>query len=186
MKTIKTRSDKRSTYTYTDAKGEKYTIKPGDIDPDTGYVLTEEDIRRLHRMDDNEVYNNVKNAKRPVEDWEKPYIEEWKKTHPYDDLPGRSHVSLDAEGEDDEGIDNDADKGYLGDASLTVAEKEDNPRLDRLHEVIEMLRPDQQELYHRIVVDEESMADVAEELGLDSSAIRHRMETIRKFIKKNI
>lgn len=185
MKTIKTRSDKRGTYTYTDANGKKYTLKPGDIDPDTGYVLTEEDIRRLHRMDDNEVYNNVKNTKRPVEDWEKPFIEEWKEAHPYDDLPSRSHVSLDAEGEDDEGIDDDADKGYLGDASLAVAEKDESPMVSRLHEVVEMLRPDQQELYRRIVIDEESMADVAEELGLDSSAIRHRMETIRKFIKKN-
>lgn len=52
MKTKKTGSDQRSTYTYVDAKGKKYTLKPGDVDPDTGYVLTEEDIRLLHRMDD--------------------------------------------------------------------------------------------------------------------------------------
>lgn len=185
MKTIKTRSDKRGTYTYTDANGKKYTLKPGDTDPDTGYVLTEEDIRQLHRMDDNEVYNNVKNTKRPVEDWEKPFIEEWKEAHPYDDLPSRSHVSLDAEGEDDEGIDDDADKGYLGDASLAVAEKEESPMVSRLHEVVEMLRPDQRELYRRIVVDGESAEDIAAELGVGRTAVVNRMTRIKEFIKKN-
>lgn len=185
MKTIKTRSDMRSTYTYTDANGKKYTLKPGDTDPDTGYVLTEEDIKRLHRMDDNEVYNNVKNSKRPVEDWERPSIEEWKKAHPYDDLPSRSHVSLDAEGEDDEGIDDDADKGYLGDASLAVAEKEESPMVARLHEVIEMLEPERRILYQRVIVDEESLTVIAEEEGVSVTAIHNRIEKIKKFIQKN-
>lgn len=183
MKTIKTRSNQRNTYIYTDALGVRHTLKPGDVDLDSGYVLTEEDIKRLHRMDDNEVYNNVKNTKRPVEEWEKPFIEEWKKAHPNEDLPSRSHVSLDAEGEDDEGINDDADKGYLGDASLAVTEKED-PMLDRLHEVVEMLRPDQQELYRRIITDEENPSAIAKELGVDKSAITHRMNTIKRFIEK--
>ena len=184
MKTIKTRSNQRNTYTYIDAIGKKYTYKPGDVDPDTGYALTEEDIKRLHRMDDNEVYNNVKNSKHPIEPWEKKQIEEWKKTHPYEDLPSRSNVSLDAEGEDAEGVDDDADKGYLGDASLAVVEKED-PVIERLHEVVAMLRPDQQVLYRRAVVEEIDMCIIAEEEGIDPSAIRHRMRTIREFIKKN-
>ena len=184
MKTIKTRSDKRSTYTYIDAYGKKCTLRPGDADPDTGYVLTEEDIKRLHRMDDNEVYNNVKNTRTPIQDWEKPSLEAWKMDHPGMELPTRMHISIDITVENDEGKDEDTDKGLVAKASMALAEAED-PMLERLHEVVEMLRPDQQELYRRIVVDEESMADVAEELRLDSSAIRHRMETIRKFIKKN-
>ena len=94
MKTVKTRSDKRGTYTYIDANGEKYTLKPGDIDPDTGYVLTEEDIQRLHRMDDNEVYNNVKNTRPPIQDWEKPILEAWKKAHPDMEPPTRMHILL--------------------------------------------------------------------------------------------
>ena len=109
MKTVKTRSNKRGTYTYTFDDGKKTDLAPGKVDLATGYVLTEEGIKRLHRLDDNEVYNNVKNSKPPIQDWEKPFIEEWKKAHPYDDLPSRSNVSLDAEGEDDEGIDDDAD-----------------------------------------------------------------------------
>ena len=181
MKTIKTRSSNREAYTYVDAMGKKHTLKPGDTDPISGVILTEEDIKQLHRLDDNEVYNNVKNCKRPVEDWEKPFIEEWKKDHPYEDLPSRSHVSLDAELEEDD----DADKGYLGEASIAVMEKEESPMVERLHEVIEMLRPDQQELYQRIVVNGESAEDIADELGVGRTAILNRMARIKEFIRKN-
>lgn len=184
MRTVKTRSSKRSTYTYRFGNGESKTLKPGTVDPATGYILSEEDIQRLHRMDDREVDNNLKNAKPPIQPWEKRLIEEWKKAHPYEDLPSRSNVSLDAIDEDDEGIDDDAGKGYLGAASLVMMEQED-PMVERLLEVVEMLRPDQKELLRRIVYEEEGMADVAEDMGLESSVIRHRMKAIREFIKKN-
>ena len=181
MKTVKTRSDRRSTYTYTDAMGGRYILRAGDVDPGTGYILTEEDIKLLHRMDNVEVENNLRNTRTPVQPWEKPILEDWKKTHPDKELPTRFHISIDISVE--EGGE-DADKGLLAKASITAMKKED-PQIERLHEVVEMLRPDQQELYRRIVIEEESMVRVAEEIGLDPSAIRHRMETIRKFIKKN-
>ena len=180
MKTIKTRTSKRDTYTYTFDDGKKTSLAPGNVDPDTGYVLTEEDIKSLHRLDDREVENNLKNAKTPIQPWEKKANEEWKKEHPYDHLPSRSHVSIDAVMEDGD----DTDKGYLGAASLAVMEQED-PMLERLHEVVAMLRPEQQVLYQRVVVNEENMCDVAKEMGLESSIIRHRMKAIREFIKKN-
>lgn len=183
MKTVKTRSNQRSSYTYTDAMGRRHILKPG-IHPDTGELITEETIKILHRMDDREVENNVKNTRTSVQDWEKPILEAWKKDHPDMDLPTRLHISIDISVESDEGKEEDTDKGLVAKASM-AAEKTEDPMIERLHEVVEMLRPDQQELYRRIVVDEISMADVARELGLDSSAIRHRMATIRKFIKEN-
>ena len=184
MKTIKTRSDKRSTYTYIDANGKKYTLKPGDIDPDTGYVLTEEDIKRLHRMDDNEVYNNVKNTRAPIQDWEKPILDAWKKDHPGMELPTRMHISIDISVENDEGKDEDTDKGLVAKASMAVAEVED-PMLERLHEVVEMLEPVRRLLYQRVIVDEESLTVIAEEEGVSVTAIHNRIEKIKKFIQKN-
>ena len=184
MKTIKTRSDKRSTYTYTDANGKKYTLKPGDIDPDTGYVLTEEDIKRLHRMDDNEVYNNVKNTRAPIQDWEKPILDAWKKDHPGMEIPTRMHISIDISVENDEGKDEDTDKGLVAKASMAVAEVED-PMLERLHEVVEMLEPERRLLYQRVIVDEESLTVIAEEEGVSVTAIHNRIEKIKKFIQKN-
>ena len=181
MKTVKTRSDRRSTYTYTDAMGRRYTLRAGDVDPGSGYTLTEEDIKRLHRMDDNEVKNNLKNTRTPVQPWEKPILEDWKKVHPDKELPTRLHISIDISIE--EGGE-DADKGLLAKASITAMKKED-PQIERLHEVVEMLRPDQQELYRRIVIEEESMISIAKEMGVDKSAITRRMNRIKKNIEKN-
>ena len=182
MKTVRTRSDRRSTYTYTDAMGKRYTLKAGDVDPGTGYILTEEDIRRLHRMDDNEVKNNLRNTRTPVQSWEKPILEDWKKAHPDEDLPTRIHISIDIAGEEDG---EDTDKGLLAKASIAAMKKED-PMVERLHEVVEMLRPDQQELYRRIVIEEETLTSIAEEEGVSVMAIHNRVAKIKKFIQKNI
>ena len=181
MKTVRTRNDRRNTYTYIDAIGKRYTLRAGDKDPGTGCAITEENISMLHRLDDNEVKNNLKNTRTPVQPWEKPILEDWKKAHPDKELPTRLHISIDISVED---RGEDADKGLLAEVSIAAMKKED-PQIERLHEVVEMLRPDQQELYQRIVIEEESMVSVAEEIGLNPSAVRHRMETIRKFIKKN-
>lgn len=135
-------------------------------------------------MDDNEVYNNVKNTRPPIQEWEKSIMEAWKKAHPGMDLPTRMHISIDLSVENDEGKEEDIDKGLVAKASMAAAEAGD-PMLERLHEVVEMLQPEQRELYRRIVTNEECMADVAKEMGVDSSAIRHRMATIRKFIREN-
>ena len=184
MKTYKTRSDKRDTYTYIDANGKQYTLSPGDVDEKTGYVLTEEDIARLHRFDDSEVYNNVKNSRIPIQDWEKPFLDEWKEAHPDQKLPTRIHISIEYTEENDEGQIEDVDKGIIAKASIAAVKTED-PMIERLREVVEMLLPEQKELYMRIVINEEKPIAIARELGVDKSAITHRMNTIKKFIKKN-
>ena len=181
MKTVKTASKNRVNFIYTDALGVKHTLHPGDMDPATGEVVTAEWIAALHRMDDNEVYNNVKNSRVPVEDWEKPMIDAWKEAHPHEDMPTRMHVALDGEGEDG----NDIDKGYIAKASVALAAAQEDTMLDRLREVVETLDPDRRELYRRIVVEEENPSAVAKEYGVSKSAISHRMEGIKKCIRKN-
>ena len=185
MKTRKTRIDRRDTYTYIDAMGEKRTLRPGDIDPDSGYVLTEEDIKRLHRMDDNEVYNNVKNMQTPIQDWEKPILEAWKADHPGEELPTRKHISISIVNEDDEGSTEDADKGLIARASIARMSVED-PMSERLHEVVEMLEPHRQRLYKRVVVDEVDLTIIAKEEGVSVAAIHNRIDKIKKFILDNI
>ena len=185
MKTRKTRIDRRDTYTYTDAMGVKHTLKPGDIDPDSGYDLTEEDIKLLHQMDDNEVYNNVKNTRPPIQEWEKPSLEACKKVHPGEELPTRMHISLNNINEDDEGSAEDADKGLIAKASFARMAVED-PMIERLHEVVEMLEPHRQRLYQRVVVEEVDMTIIAKEEGVSVAAIHNRIEKIKKCILKNI
>ena len=89
MKYYKTRNKHRQSYTYVGLDGRKETLVPGENG------ITEEFILALHRMDDNEVYNNNKNRKAPVQEWEKPIIEDWKRWHPGEELPERTTLSLD-------------------------------------------------------------------------------------------
>ena len=186
MKTVKTASKNRANFTYTDVMGVKHTLHPGDMDPATGEVMTAEWIAALHRMDDNEVYNNNKHAKPPIQDWEKPSIDAWKKAHPYEDLPSRSKFSVDAIGEDDDGNEDDMENGSLiAEASIIAAAVQEDTMLDRLREVVEMLDPDRRELYRRIVVEEESMEIVARDYGVSKMAISLRMGTVKKQIMRN-
>lgn len=181
MKTVKTGSRNRVTYSYVDVMGKKCTLHPGDVDPKTGETITGEWIAMLHRMDDNEVYNNVKNTRVPIQKWERPIIETWKAEHPNDLLPSRMHISIDLTAEKDE-----TTQGYIDKASLAVMDRQEDALCELLHEAVDMLDPERRELYRRIVENEENTKDVAKEFGVDSSAIRHRMATIRKQIEKNL
>ena len=180
MKTHKTPSNQRGTYTYHGAE-DNFTLKPGMIDPATGYVLTEEDIKLLHLCDDAEVRNNLKNTRVPVQDWEKQGIEDWKAAHPGEELPTRKHISIN----EVEEADDEDNGGVIAMASMKVfADAQETEDIDRLHEVVAMLTSEQQELYRRIVINGEDSKSVAKDYGIDESAIRHRMGTIRKMIKK--
>lgn len=178
-------SSESDTYTYTFADGTTSTIRVGDID-DNGAVITADMIRLLHQMDDREMYNNRKNTKTPIGKWEKPGIEQWKKTHPYEPLPSRYHIPLDAFTKNEEG-DNDCDKGNLAKASVSdlSADEKIKDDLERLHDVVSMMKPEQQWLYRRIVLEHATFSEVGKELGISKQAVSERMIVIRNFIKKN-
>ncbi len=72
MKIRKTRKEQRINYTYQSADGKKLTLKAGENG------VTEVLIAELHRMDDNEVNNNLKNARPERTKKEKAEIEKWK------------------------------------------------------------------------------------------------------------
>lgn len=177
MKYYKTNSNQRATYTYVGSDGRKVTLTPGRDG------VTEEDIRLLHQMDDNEVYNNNKQAKPPVQDWEKPMIEAWKESHPEEDLPVRRNVSLDQIMKpDDSEMDGDKNSLLLG--ISTPFENEVPADIERLREVVQMLTPEQQELYRRVILAGMALADAGAEMGLTESAVKKRMVRIREAIKK--
>ena len=73
---------------------------------------TEIDIRRLHHIDDHEVYVNIKSSRLPVEDWQKPILEQWKKDNPGEMPVQNWNISLDSM-LDSEGGEDDAATGYL-------------------------------------------------------------------------
>ena len=185
MNLYKTRITENLAYTYTDALGRKYTLKPGDVDARTGYILTEEDIKRLIRMDNTEVYNNLKHARRPLEDWEKPIYEAWKEAHPGERIPGRSNVSMDAVSVYEDEGEWDSDKSVVMAAIAVYDEVEVSAEVDHLYEVVEMMTDEQKELFKRVLLDEERVSAIAQEKRMGRTALANKVTRIKKFIKEN-
>lgn len=183
--TLSERSDDKDSYTYTFSDGTTSTIRVGDVD-ENGAVVTAEMIKLLHQMDDKEMYNNRKNTKVPIGKWEVPGIERWKAAHPGEPLPTRYHIPLDALTKSEEG-DDDCDKGNLAMASFALISREDtpSPAVNHLRQIIAKMKPKQQWLYRRIVIERATLTEVAEETGVTATAIKYQMDTIKRFIQKN-
>ena len=186
MKLHKTPQKERSTYTYVerykDENGqwhtERFTMCPGENG------LTEIDIKRLHAADDAEIYNNIKNLRRPVEAWEKPLIEEWKRQHPDEEPPKRWCVSIEAASESDD-CENYGDKASILSELAYIDEETVSPTVERLREIIAGCTPLQQATYQKVVIEGIPMSTVAKQEGISETAIRHRMDKIYALIAKD-
>ncbi|MCD8098069.1 MAG: hypothetical protein LUE31_08550 [Lachnospiraceae bacterium] len=176
MKTRKTRTDARGTFTYKFADGTSVVLTPG-VDG-----VTEADIAMLHRMDDREVENNVKQSRSPIEDWEKPIIAEWKEQNPGEIFPPKYHASLDyfdsANGED-----MDSDQSHLF-ADCAVEMDEAVPEdVVRLREIVDKLPEKLAVIYRRVMIEGESTAKVAKDLEIEKKTVYNRMNKIRQIIR---
>ena len=186
MKLHKTPQKERSTYTYVerykDDKGqwhtEKFIMRPGENG------LTEVDIKRLHAYDDAEIYNNIKNLKRPVETWEKPLIEEWVRQHPDEEPPKRWCVSIEAASKSDDG-ENYGDKASILSELAYIDEETVSPAVERLREIIAGCTPLQQATYQNVVIEGIPMSTVAKQEGISEAAVRHRMDKVYARIAKD-
>lgn len=67
------------------------------------------------------------------------------------------------------------------DASLLIEQKEAR---ERLYRALDKLLPQQRELVEKVFIKGWAMVDVAHEDGVDESAISHRIDRIRKKLKK--
>lgn len=179
MKTRKTRINARGTFTYKFADGTNVVLTPG-VDG-----VTEADITMLHRMDDNEVYNNVKHAKAPVEDWEKPILDDWKKRHPDEELPTRFHASLDYFTDSDDG-DMDADQSRLYAECAVTMEETVPDDVARLREVVSRMPEELVIIYRRVMLDDENMTDVAKDLHINRKTVYNRVQRIKQLIREGV
>lgn len=176
MKTRKMRTDARSTYTYKFSDGTSLELKPG------SNGVTEATIALLHRMDDNEVYNNGKQMKAPVQDWEKDGIAKWKNNHPNEDLPPRYNASLDYFSDTD---DMDSDQSYL--LAECAVEMEDSvpDDVEKLREIVSQMPDELVVIYHRVLIEKESETAVAEDLHINRKTVYNRVQRIKKLIREN-
>lgn len=178
MKTRKTRTDARNTFTYKFADGTSVVLTPG-VDG-----VTEADIAMLHRLDDCEVRNNVKHSRASIEDWEKPYIEEWKAQNPEEEYPVKYHASLDyfasAEGDD---MDSDQSRLF---SECAVEMEGESAETQAVRDFVDAyLTEDQKLIYQRVLIDGDRIEDVAEELGVSFQAVPKRAKHIKKIFREN-
>ena len=115
MKFRKTYYYDRTDYTYTDLSGNKVTLHVGDKSPIDGKPVTAELIKKLHALDDAEVYNNLKNSRTASGSW---------------------YISLDVFFGEDDG--SDIDRSSI---MSEICSKDDNPDAERLWEIVDALPP---------------------------------------------
>ena len=174
MKSHKTPQRERGTYTYHFDDGKKVTIKPG------VEGVTEEFIKKLHSLDDSEVYYNHKNWHRPISEKEKLDIKEWEEKHPgekYEEVWNLSIDSIfDEDGNQDKCI-------YLADN--TTIEEETTDEVDRLREVVSKMTEKQQRVYELHFIEGYSLTEVAAITNTSIPSVHKHKEKILKFIKEN-
>ncbi|WP_102343591.1 sigma-70 family RNA polymerase sigma factor [Galactobacillus timonensis] len=177
MKLRKTKSNERSTYTYESNDGTRVTIYPGKDG------VTELDIKMLHALDDAEVYNNIKNTRPPVEDWQKKAIEEWKNSHPGEEPAKNWNLSLDQ-------MTANEDEGGYGDKFRGLSDLSKEPDLKKrlaiesIHEVVATFPNDQIDLYELYYIKEYSKAEIAEKYHTSRANITQRVNRLEEKIKK--
>ena len=133
MRVRKTRQDQRNVYRYPvsveDGRGGYRTVyttvKPGEKG------VTEVWIRDLHRMDDNEVANNVKNGHPRLTSEQKAAKKEWEEAHPGEKYPIDWNLSMDY-------IAGDTDDGELDKSSVLAGASYDPFNEDVPDEVLKL------------------------------------------------
>ena len=177
----KTRWNRRETYTYEFADGQKVTVAPGEAG------CTQIDIRRLHSMDDHEVYVNIKVSRPGVEDWQKPLLEQWRKDHPGEAPERNWNLSLDAM-LDADGGEEDVNTGYVKGALYRMATEEESSSPGvRMRELVSGMTPRRQAVYQLAMLDRIHNTRVAKMLGVSECMGRKDIKAIRQvFLKDKI
>lgn len=162
--------------------------------------VTELDIKRLHQRDDLDMYYFYK-ASRPerspeekakIENWKVEYAAEFVDEHGYEpdedyvdwiasqEFPRNYNVSLN---QFDDYCDEGKNPLMMAINKASINEKPEEPRLDRLREVVKMLTPYQQSVYRMMIHEQKSQVEIAEEVGVTKQAINKSWNNIKMKIK---
>ena len=186
MKTKKTAWNNRKVYVYENSMGKPDRIYAGMVDKETGYVFTEEDVRRLHAMDDAEVYNNRKNSKPKVQAWEEAGIEAWKEDHPGEGMPCRDVLSLDDLLDNEDGGDSTEDKGgVIGRASMIAYEMEENGNkmVEKMRCIVMEMGEKYWNIYTQHIIEGRTFVEIALALGIGTTTVKDHFKKITRMIE---
>lgn len=188
MRVKKTRQDQRGVYRYPvdvpDGKGgyrRTYNvIKPGEDG------VTEVMIQDLHRMDDNEVTNNVRNGHPKLTAEQKAAKKEWEEAHPGEKYPMDWNFSLNyiVEGCEDGDV---SKSSVLAGASYDPFENMDVPdEVLKLREIAANKMTDRQrQAYELIGLEEHTITEAAKIMGVSIKVAKVHFDKAVECIRKN-
>lgn len=174
MKSHKTPQKERGSYTYHFNNGTKVTIKPGEEG------VTEKIIKKLHSLDDSEIYYNFKNWHRLISKQEKQDIKEWEKKHPGEKYTEVWNLSLDSIFEDD----GNQDKCILLANNISIND-EVSDEVGELRTIVSKMTERQKQIYKFHFLEGYSLTEIADIFNLSISVVHKHKEKILKFIKEN-
>ena len=186
MRVKKTRQDQRGVYRYPvdvpDGRGgyRRFynVVRPGEKG------VTEVWIRDLHRMDDNEVANNVKNGHPKLTPKQKAEKKEWEEVHPGEKYPIDWNLSLDyIAGDTDDG---ELDKSsVLAGASYDPFDEDVPDEVLRLREIAATKMTDRQrQAYQLIGLEGYSRTEAAKIMGVSVKVAKVHYDKAIECIKK--
>ena len=194
----KTPQKERGTYKYLDADGKVMAELKAGVDE-----VTELDIYRLHQIDDQEVYHNLKSyqglrtnkEKAEIRIWISQFIEQYKLEHdgmePTKDIiqdaikkkfPMKMQVLSMSAIDDDYAEDKNEllYQAYLFDESVN---KKDS-RMERLEELLPELTENQRWLIQKVFYEDIPQTEIAAELGITKQAVQNRLNKIYARLRK--
>lgn len=194
MKIRKTRSDERTTYVYRFADETKVELKPGKDG------ITEVDIKKLHALDDSEVYYNNKNLrpertkeeKAEIDAWKQEFISDFKKSHGYEPnedmlkgeveerFPRNYNLSLDFDNDGDI----DPDKRLIA----TIKSKDMNEEFEwseHMEDILSLLTDKQRLVIKLMYVDGYKQSEIADLMNISSAAVKKHLDKAKETIKNN-
>ena len=189
MRVRKTRQDQRNVYRYPvsveDGRGGYRTVyttvRPGEMG------VTEVWIQDLHRMDDNEVTNNIKNGHPRLTPDQKAEKKEWEEAHPGEKYPIDWNLSLDyIAGDTDDG---ELDKSsVLAGASYDPFEEDVPDEVLKLREIAATKMTDRQRQAYRLIgLEGYSRTEAAKIMGVSVKVAKvhydKAIECIRKYFE---
>ena len=202
MKFYKTSLKKRDTYTYTfsgvDGREEKIILRPGEDG------VTEAIIKKLHALDDSEVYYNNKNSrpertleeKAEIEEWTKKFIEE--ETAKRGDAPSEYEIAYRVEerfpknynlsleydfGKDES--DTDFDKSHLLYQLAVNPNCENSEDTERVRELIEKLTDKQKKVIKKVLYEEMNFTEISKEMKISVKNVSKHYNNALNYIEKN-
>lgn len=207
-KLMKTPANQRGSYKYIHRETETINGVVHDITETIEIVpgedsVTAADIKLLHSMDDHDVYENLKNRRPELEDWQKQIIADYRASfiqrfieqngyEPDPDyveavvremVPRNWVASFDdlMSGADED----DDDMGDKASFLYDVWKREHQPKSraeERLAELVETWSDSWKEIYARVLIGGESIVTIARERGVNESAVRKTVRKIRAAI----